>query len=134
MTFQFMYQNYHILTLRWTEDQVFLPPSFSDTKNLGFSVAVPYFFAVDLDKNFTLTSRLFANENPFFMGEYNQALKNANLLTDFGYSEGYRKASGKINSGKRHHFFSNFIMNFKGKNDSENSLKYLFKMFRIINT
>ena len=101
----------------------FLPPSFSDTKNLGFSVAVPYFFAVDLDKNFTLTSRLFANENPFFMGEYNQALKNANLLTDFGYSEGYRKTSGKINSGKRHHFFSNFIKNFKGKNDSENSLK-----------
>ena len=57
------------------------------------------------------------------MGEYNQAFKNANLLTDFGYSEGYRKASGKINSGKRHHFFSNFIKNFKGKNDSENSLK-----------
>ena len=37
----------------------FLPPSFSDTKNLGFSVAIPYFFAVDLDKNFTLTSRIF---------------------------------------------------------------------------
>ncbi len=101
----------------------FLPPSFSDTKNLGFSVAVPYFFAVDLDKNFTLTSRIFADNNPFFMGEYNQALKNANLFTDFGYSEGYRETSGKINPGKRHHFFTNFIKNFKGRNESENSLK-----------
>ena len=101
----------------------FLPPSFSDTKNLGFGVAIPYFFAVDLDKNFTLTSRIFADENPFFMGEYNQAFKNANLLTDFGYSEGYRETSGKINPGERHHFFTNFIKNFKGRNDSENSLK-----------
>ena len=68
MTFQFfMFQNYHILTLRWTEDQV-LPPSFSDTKNLGFSVAVPYFFAVDLDKNFTLTSRILCKREPFFYG------------------------------------------------------------------
>ena len=29
----------------------FLPPTISDTKNLGASVAIPYFFAVDKDKN-----------------------------------------------------------------------------------
>ena len=82
----------------------FLPPSFSDTKNLGFSVAVPI-FAVDLDKKFTFNIADSLQREPFFMGEYNQALKNANLLTDFGYSEGYRKASGKINSGKDITFF-----------------------------
>ena len=32
----------------------FLPPSFSDTKNLGSSIFVPYFFALGDDKNFTL--------------------------------------------------------------------------------
>ena len=57
------------------------------------------------------------------MGEYNQAFKNANLLTDFGYTEGYRKTSLSKKAGERHHFFSNFTKNFKGKNDSKNSIK-----------
>ena len=32
----------------------FLPPAISDSKNLGLGVSVPYFFAIDVDKNFTL--------------------------------------------------------------------------------
>ena len=31
----------------------FLPPSFSDTKNLGASLEVPYFWNLDKDKDFT---------------------------------------------------------------------------------
>ena len=42
----------------------FLPPSFSDTKNLGFGISIPYFFALNEDKNFTLTSRFYNSENP----------------------------------------------------------------------
>ena len=71
----------------------FLPPSISDTKNLGSSVYVPYFFALGEDKNFTFTNRFFARENPLFLGEYHQAFKNSNLYTDFGYTEGYKKTS-----------------------------------------
>ena len=50
-----------------------LPPSFSDTKNLGSSITIPYFWAINDDKNFTATSRLFVDENPLIMGEYHQA-------------------------------------------------------------
>ena len=58
----------------------FLPPSFSDSKNLGAGVSIPYFWAVKNDKNFTVTSKFYYNENPLFMGEYHQAFENSNLL------------------------------------------------------
>ena len=48
----------------------FLPPIFSGSRNLGSGVTIPYFFAVDKDKNFTLTSKLFTKEHPLFLGEY----------------------------------------------------------------
>ena len=83
----------------------FLIPSFSDTKNLGAGISIPYFWALNNDKNLTLTNKLFANENPLFLGEYHQAFKNSNLLTDFGFTEGYKKTSNKKRAGDRSHFF-----------------------------
>ena len=99
----------------------FLPPTISDSKNLGPSVTIPYFFAVNKDKNFTLTSRLFSDENPLFLGEYHQVYKNTNLFTDFGYTKGYEKTSTTKKSGEKSHFFAKIFKNFKGKNNSENT-------------
>ena len=48
----------------------FLPPSFSDTRNLGTGISLPYFFALNNDKNFTLTNNFFDKEHPLFLGEY----------------------------------------------------------------
>ena len=73
----------------------FLPPSFEDTKNLGSGITVPYFFALNKDKNFTLTNKFYVSENPLFIGEYHQAFKNSNFLADFGYTEGFKKTSSK---------------------------------------
>tara|TARA_B100001248_G_scaffold209252_1_gene163320 strand:+ start:26460 stop:28856 length:2397 start_codon:yes stop_codon:yes gene_type:complete len=100
----------------------FLPPSFSSSKNLGTGISVPYFFNLAGDKNFTFTNRIYASENPLFLGEYHQAFKNSNLLADFGFTEGYKKTSSSKKSGQKTHLFSKFIKNFKGKNNSNNSL------------
>jgi LPS-assembly protein len=100
----------------------FLPPTLYDTKNLGTGISLPYFFNLGLDKNFTLTNRLYATENPLFMGEYHQAFKNSKLLADFGYTEGYKKTSSTKKMGEKSHFFSKFSSYFKGKNNSENTL------------
>ena len=100
----------------------FLPPTISDTKNLGSSVTIPYFFAINNDKNFTLNSRIFNSENPLFVGEYHQAFKNSNFYADFGYTEGYKKTSETKKAGDKSHFFSKFIKSFKGKNNSDNTL------------
>ena len=101
----------------------FLVPSFSDSKNLGAGFDIPYFWALDKDKDFTLRNKLFASENPLFLGEYRQAFKKSNLILDFGYTEGYKKTTTKKKSGDKSHFFSKFIKNFKGKNNSDNNIE-----------
>ena len=102
-----------------------LPPTFSDSKNLGSGIAIPYFWDLAKDKNFTVTSRLFVDENPLFIGEYHQAFKNSNFLTDFGYTEGYKKTSKSKKAGSKSHFFTKFTKNFKGKSNSDNSLSLI---------
>ncbi len=101
----------------------FLPPSFEDTKNLGSGITVPYFFALNKDKNFTLTNKFYVSENPLFIGEYHQAFKNSNFLADFGYTEGFKKTSSKKKSGKKSHFFSEFTKNFKSENNINSFMK-----------
>ena len=100
----------------------FLPPSFSDSKNLGPGIKVPYFWALDQDKNLTLTNNLFYSEHPLFLGEYHQDFKDSNFLTDFGYSKGYKKTDSKKKKGDKSHFFSKFVKNFKDINNSDNTL------------
>ena len=95
----------------------FLIPSYADTKNLGSSVNIPYFWAISPDRDFTLKNQLFVNENPLFIGEYRQAFKNSNLIFDFGYSEGYKNTSNTKKPGDKSHFFAKF---FKEFSDNEN--------------
>ena len=83
----------------------FLNPSYSDTKNLGSSLSVPYFLAIDEDRDLTINSRLFATEHPLFLGEYRQVFKNSNLVFDFGHTQGYKKISSTKKAGINHIFF-----------------------------
>ena len=99
----------------------FLPPTLSDSQNLGSGITIPYFFAINGDKNFILDSKIFASENPLFKGEYHQAFKNSILLADFGFTEGYKKTSSTKKGGEKSHFFSNYVKQFKGKNNSDNT-------------
>ena len=101
----------------------FLIPSFSDSKNLGSGVSIPYFFDLGLDKNLTLTNRLYVTENPLFLGEYHQAFKDSNFLADFGYTDGYKKTNDKKKGGAKSHLFAKYLKNFKSKNENENSIE-----------
>ena len=101
----------------------FLPPSFSDTKNLGSGLEIPYFWNLDKDKDFTLKSRLFESEHPLFSGEYRQAFNQSDLIVDFGFTEGYKNTSSTKTSGNKSHFFSQFVKKFKGKKGSDNEFK-----------
>ena len=83
---------------------------------------MPYFFDLDQSKNLTITSKMFVDQHPLFLGEYHQAFKNSNLLTDFGFTEGYKKTSLTKNPGSKSHFFLKFIKNFAGNNGSDNLL------------
>ena len=100
----------------------FLLPTYSDTKNLGSGVSIPYFFAINQDKNFTLTNKLYASNNPLFEGAYHQVFKNSYLMADFGYTKGFKKNNNKQKTGDRSHFFSKFMKEFKNNNNSKSSI------------
>jgi len=105
----------------------FLVPTLYDSKNLGSGISIPYFFDFGKDKNFTLTNRIYAVENPLILGEYHQAFRQSNLLTDFGFTEGYKKTSSTKKGGEKSHFFTKYIKNFKSNDDDKNSLEINFQ-------
>lgn len=105
----------------------FLPPSFSNTKNLGEGISVPYFFDIAKNKNFTLTNRIYASENPLFFGEYHQVLKDSFLIADFGFTEGYKKTNSSKAPGDKSHFFAKYVKKFSNKKNSENNLNISFQ-------
>ena len=105
----------------------FLPPSFSDSKNLGAGFGIPYYWDLGKNKDFTLTSKLFTSEHPLFLGEYRHAFEKSYLISDFGYTEGYKKTTSTKTSGSKSHFFTKFIKSFRGKNNSENNFELTFQ-------
>ena len=101
----------------------FLNPTFLNSRTLGSSFDIPYFWAIDKDKDLTINNRLFASEHPIFLGEYRQAFKNSNLIFDFGFTEGFKETSSKKKPGEKSHFFSKFVKSFETNNNTENNLE-----------
>ena len=52
-----------------------------------------------------------------------KCIKNSSFLADFGYTEGYKKSNSTKKAGDKSHFFSKFITNFKGDENSDSTLK-----------
>ena len=103
----------------------FLVPSFVDSKNLGANISIPYFWAINKDKDLTVNSRFFATEHPLFLGEYRQAYEYSKLVSDFGYTAGYKSNKKKnIRNSDRAHLFSRFSQK-KGGNDFEINLQHV---------
>ena len=100
----------------------FLAPAFSDGKNLGAGITLPYFFNLNKDKNLTFVNKLFVNQHPLIIGEYHQAFKNTNFLLDLGYTKGLKKSDKLKKGGSSDHLFSKIVTNFKSSNDAENIL------------
>ncbi len=101
----------------------FLVPSYADTKNLGSGINIPYFWAINKDRDLTINSKLFASEHPLFLGEYRQAFKDSNFIFDFGYTEGYKKTSKTKKVGNKSHVFVNFLKDFDTSNKISNNLE-----------
>ena len=101
----------------------FLIPSYSDTKNLGASINIPYFWAIDKDKDLTIKNKLYVSEHPLILGEYRQAFLNSDLILDFGYTGGYKKENSIKKSGDKSHFFSKFKKKFNLTENKEANLE-----------
>ena len=84
----------------------FLPPTLTDSKNLGAGFGVPYYWNIGGDKDLTLTSKFFTTEHPLFLGEYRHAFEKSYFISDFGYTEGYKKTTSSKTAGSKSHFFA----------------------------
>ena len=122
MIFQYcIYKLAHRITVKRRSG--FLIPSYSDTKNLGASINIPYFWAIDNDKDLTIKNKLFISEHPLILGEYRQAFLNSDLILDFGYTGGYKKTSTTKSKGDKSHFFSKFTKKFDLDENKEGNLE-----------
>ena len=84
----------------------FLVPSFTDSTTVGAGVTLPYYWAISHNKDMTLTTKTYANENILFLNEYRQAFRNGFLTLDTSYTEGYKNTTSKKTDGSRNHIFA----------------------------
>tara|TARA_B100001123_G_scaffold449319_1_gene614189 strand:- start:2784 stop:5216 length:2433 start_codon:yes stop_codon:yes gene_type:complete len=98
----------------------FLAPFFTNSTSTGGGFALPYYWAINNDKDLTFTPKIYAKENILLLNEYRQAFKNAFLILDTSYTQGYSNTSSTKTDGSRNHIFANLDINFS-KNDSYES-------------
>jgi len=97
-----------------------LVPFFTDSTSVGTGFGLPYYWAISNDKDITFTPKIYAKENILFLNEYRQAFRNAFLILDTSYTEGYKNISGTKTDGSRNHIFANLNINL-GADETYNS-------------
>jgi len=102
----------------------FLTPFISTSKNMGAGVAVPYYWMINDDKDFTFTPKVYGEENLLILNEYRQAFKNGFLTLDTSYTPGYKNTTATKTSGSRSHLFTDLNLNL----DKEDSYKSNFSL------
>ena len=90
-------------------------PSVATSTNSGNSIKIPYFNALADNKDFTLTPRLYFNNDILIQNEYRQVEKNLNHITDFSLK--------KLDKGSKSHFFSNSKINLNSNNFDQSKLE-----------
>ena len=77
----------------------FLIPSILSSTNSGNSFNIPYFNVIADNKDFTLSPRIFFNNDFLIQNEYRQIEKNIDHISDFSIK--------KLDNSSKSHFFSN---------------------------
>ena len=104
----------------------FLVPHINNSNVLGYSLQVPYFYALSQNKDFTFKPTLFDQDILMFQNEYRQQNKDSFFITDLNIVDGYK--SKKSNKTKTlTHLFSKYKMNLNFDNFIESSLNFSFQ-------
>ena len=93
----------------------FLPPLIKTLSNIGRTIQVPYFWAINKNKDITITPVFYFDEHSLIKTSYRQALKNGTFNVENGYSKGYKRLNKKGRTkGSRNYFFADLALR---KND-----------------
>ena len=89
----------------------FLTPFFTDSTSVGTGFALPYYWAINNEKDLTFTPKYYLNENMLFLNEYRQAFRNGFLILDTSFNQGYKNISSTKTDGSRNHVFAQLNLN-----------------------
>ena len=92
-----------------------LKPQINNSRILGNSLTIPYFYAMSESKDFTFTSSLFDKDIQMLQTEYREVGKNHDLVADFGFTKGY-KSSYSNKKKNLNHFFGQYNLNLNLEN------------------
>ena len=81
----------------------FLMPAFGESKNLGASINIPYFYAISDNQDLTFKPRFFSNNEFLLQSEYRKVNKNSSHILDLSLN----KTNSDDENGRNTHFFSN---------------------------
>ncbi len=90
----------------------FLPATYGSSNNYGSWINIPYYKAINIDKDFTFKPRLYLDDKFILQSEYRQAFENSKLIADFSYnndgkntnSHFFTKTNGKTKKGTEYQF------------------------------
>ena len=101
----------------------FLTPTSRDSRNLGLSIDLPYFYEISDNKDLTFKPRFYFNDEIILQNEYRQVNKNSNHIVDFSVNTNNYSSSNKL---VKTHFFSNstFVTNFKNFDNSNFEINF----------
>ncbi len=93
----------------------FLPATYGSSNNYGSWVNIPYYKAINIDKDFTFKPRVYLDDKFILQSEYRQAFENSNLIADFSYN----------NDGKNTN--SHFFIKSNGKTEHESDYEFNYQ-------
>ena len=111
----------------------FLTPTYGSSDNYGNWINLPYFKALDYDKDLTFKPRVYLDDKLILQSEYRQAFENSNMLSDFSYNKDgkntnshfFLKTNGYTQKGYNYNFQYQSVSNdeyLKLHNLSKNSI------------
>ena len=80
-------------------------PTFSDSKNLGASVNIPYFHVISESSDLTFKPRFFSTSEYLLQSEFRKETKNSSHIADFSINKDEDK------NGTKNSLFSNSVFN-----------------------
>ena len=104
----------------------FLKPQLNNSNILGNSITLPYYIASSINSDFTITPTLFDSNTQMLQTEIRLVEKNSSLITDFGFTKGYK--SKFLNKKKNiNHFFGEYNKNLGLENFNSSNLSLNFE-------
>jgi len=111
----------------------FLTPTFTNSTSVGAGFGMPYYWAISQDKDLTITTKTYKDENMLFLNEFRQAFRNGFLTLDTSYTEGYKNPTSVKSKGSRSHIFTSLDLDFAKDENKDYESNFSLQTQRVSN-